>query len=102
MVHVSTFVEAPSLLIQYACLLEVSACMSDSSTGHVDLTSHHKTLMVPHRREFRIADEALFFSPLLKVEHNNIVLIQHVQASAPGCHLDLNLAPRHLDSIEVA
>ena len=58
--------------------------------------------MVPHRREFGIADKAFFFSASLKVEYNNIVLIQHVQARASGRHLDLNLAPRHLDSIEVA
>ena len=58
--------------------------------------------MVPHRRELGIADTALLFSPFLKIEHNDIVLVQHVQARAPGCHLDLNLAPWHLDSIEVA
>ena len=58
--------------------------------------------MVPHLREFRIAYKALLFSPLLKVEQNDIVLIQHVQARASGCDLDADLAPRHLDSIEVA
>ena len=40
-VHVSTSVEAPGLLIQDACLLEVGACMGYSSTGHVDLAPHH-------------------------------------------------------------
>ena len=101
-VHVGTSVEAPGPLIQDARLLEVGACMGYGSAGHVDSAPHHQTLMVPHRREFGIADEALFFSPSLKVEQNNIVLIQHVQARASGCHLDLDLAPRHLDSIEVA
>ena len=47
-VHVSTSVEAPGLLIQDACLLEVGACVGYSATGHVNLASHHQTLMVPH------------------------------------------------------
>lgn len=57
MMHVRPRVEAPILLIEYTCLLEVGLRVGDSAAGHVDLAANFNALLVPHGLEIVVLDQ---------------------------------------------